>query len=94
MRSILPATLLVVAVSLLAGCAPDPTEACDHMIAVMADDPEKPTFLQDDDKCHKRMESIKVRYGVNSYRREIECALQATTGYQLRTCFATEERRR
>ena len=40
------------------------------------------------------MEKVKKRHGVNSYRREVECALQATTGYKLRTCMEKENKKR
>ncbi len=67
---------------------------CDHMMEVMKNDAEKPGYLSDDDKCESRMEKTKTRYGVNSYRREVECILGSTTAYKIRTCLEVEKKRR
>lgn len=94
MKKSISAIALVLGFGLLSGCAPDPAEVCQHMVDLMKDDAERPRFLDDTEKCEERMEKIKQRHGVNSYRREVECSLQATTGYKLRTCLDTEAKKR
>lgn len=64
------------------------------MMKVMENDPEKPGFLEDRDKCIERMENVKNRHGVNSYRREVECAKTADTSFKMRACMKKEEKRR
>lgn len=91
-------TLQMIAVGLLltlsAGCAPESDEACKHMIELMKNDPERPGFLKDMDTCNRRMDGVKRQFGVNNYRREVECALEATTAYKLRQCFAASDKDR
>ena len=82
---------LLLAVS---GCAPDEKDLCTHMMTLMENDPEKPRFLEDMDKCLDRMEKVKKRAGVNSYRREADCANAATTSYKLRVCIQHAEKKR
>lgn len=85
---------LAAVLSLVTGCAPEATEVCNHAIKIMESDPDRPGWLDDVDKCTDRMEGVKKRHGVNSYRREVECLLGVDTSYKVRTCIETEERRR
>lgn len=89
-------TMVGVAFVLLlsSGCAPDEKELCSHMISIMENDPEKPRFLEDMDKCLVRMEKVQARHGVNSYRREADCAHGVDTSYKLRACIKKSEKKR
>ena len=79
-------------VSLAASCAPDAGPVCDHLQKVMEGDNDRPSWLDTDDKCHERYDNVKNRYGVNTYRREVECILASDTAFQIRKCMKKEDR--
>ena len=91
MKRYLLATMLAASFG-TTGCAPDAGEQCDHYMEVFKTDPERPAWTEDYDRCVERMENVKSRWGVNSYRREVECSKTANTSYKLRQCIEGEEK--
>lgn len=92
MKHIFPVIVLVAA-TFLAGCAPDPDDVCAHLEKMykMAVDP--PAYLKSRDTCTENFEARKRRHGVNSYRREAECILNAKKVFDVRDCTAKEDYR-
>jgi hypothetical protein len=78
-------------ISMVSGCAPDPTPLCEHMAEVMKDDGDKPHWVDTLDKCVDHYEKVKSRYGVNTYRRESECTLASDTAFKIRKCMKDQE---
>lgn len=78
---------------MLAGCAPDEKEVCQHLMKVYEGDASAPGYLEDIDKCVEAYKGKKERRGVNSYRREVECILGVDTVYKVRRCVEEEDRR-
>lgn len=91
---ILPVAIALLALSSLTACAPEEAEVCKHVVETMSTDNDRPTWMDHKDNCVEHMKNTKKRYGVNSYRREVQCFLESNTSFKIRTCIDTEARRR
>ncbi|MEZ4458507.1 MAG: hypothetical protein R3E66_02025 [bacterium] len=92
MKQVMP-FFFVAAVTLLTGCAPDPNDLCAHLEKMYKTAVDPPAFLKSRDACIENFEMRKKRNGVNSYRREAECILNARKVFDTRECTAKEDHR-
>ena len=85
--------LVVAASTFLTGCAPDTNDLCAHLEGMYKNAVDPPAFLKSRDACVDNFDHRKRRNGVNSYRREAECILNARKVFDVRECTAKEDHR-
>lgn len=88
-------SLLIALTALLlsSGCAPDASKVCSHLSEVYKGNVDPPGYLSEQSRCIEHFEMRKKQYGVNSYRREVECILGSTRVFDVKDCTEKENRK-